>query len=198
MGQKSKTKQEIEENLKKFLKEKKLKLIERISKGYSSEVFLVENVSEERFALKIEKEKSPRKEMVEKEVKNLKLANSVGVGPKLIDWDFGERIILMEYIEGITFNEWILKGKPKKKELHKFLDKLLEQAKKLDEIGLDHGQLAGKGKNILVRNGLPVIIDFEKASQERKVHNVTQLEGMLYRNPHAEITKRVKGILGKN
>lgn len=187
----------IEENLEKFLKQKKLKFVEKISKGYSSEVYLVENGKGERFALKIEKEKSPRDEMAEKEVSNLRLANSVGVGPKLVGWDFSKRIILMEYIEGKTFWEWLVEGEIGGGELHKFLDKLLEQAKRLDEIGLDHGQLAGRGANILVREGEPVIIDFEKASQKRKVHNVTQLEAMLYKNPHGVIREKVEEVLGK-
>lgn len=206
MEQKSKKQAEFAENLKRFLKEKELKLIKKISKGYSSEVFLVQKQKgknrkqrkkNNKFALKIEKEKSPRERMVEKEVANLKLANSLGIGPKLIDWDFDKRIILMEYIKGKTFNEWLFEKNRKKKELCKFLDKLFAQAQKMDDIGLDHGQLAGKGANILVYRNLPVIIDFEKASQHRKCHNVTQLKAMLYRNPHGEIAKRVREILGK-
>ena len=100
----------------------------------------------------------------------------------------------MEFIKGKTFNEWLF-ANPSKKELEKCLNELFLQAKKLDEIGLDHGQLAGKGKNILVRNGLPVIIDFEKASQNRKCHNCTQLEAFIYRNPNSAIAKKINEIL---
>ncbi|MFH1663489.1 MAG: hypothetical protein ABH986_01615, partial [archaeon] len=59
-----------------------------------------------------------------------------------------------------------------------------------------HGQLAGRGVNILVCKGLPVIIDFEKASIQRKTHNRTVLESFLFKNPHSLITKKVKEILG--
>jgi len=66
----------------------------------------------------------------------------------------------------------------------------------MDEIGLDHGQLAGKGANIIVKRNLrPVIIDFEKASQKRKCHNVNQLKSFLFRNPNSEIAKKVKEII---
>lgn len=187
----------MEERLKGILKERNLELIEKISKGYSSEIYLVQNTEGKKFALKVEKEKSPRKEMVKKETRNLKAANSLGIGPKLIDYSERKRWILMEYIDGITFNEWLFEKHPTKKQLEGFLNGLFNQAKQLDSIGLDHGQLAGKGKNILVQRGRPIIVDFEKASQRRKPHNVTQLESFVYRNPHSAITKRIRKVIEK-
>jgi len=189
----------LEENkrLASFLKEKNLSLAEKISKGYSSEIFLVKNKKGKKLALKIEKEKSPRKEMAEREASNLRLANSAGIGPKLFGFDLEKRIILMEYIEGLTFNKWLFSS-PTKKQLKKALQSLLLQAKKLDSLGLDHGQLAGKGKNILIKNKTfqPVIIDFEKASQERKCGNYNQLFSFFYKNPYSEITKKIRDVLG--
>ena len=188
----------LEENkrLELFLKEKSLFLAEKISKGYSSEIFLVKNKKGKKFALKIEKEKSPRKEMAEREAGNLRLANSAGIGPKLFGFDLEKRIILMEYIEGLTFSKWLFSNPPKK-DLKKILESLLSQAKKLDEIGLDHGQLAGKGKNILIESKTlkPIIVDFEKASQNRKCGNYNQLFSLFYKNPYSELTKKIKEIL---
>jgi len=187
---------------------------ERIAKGWSSEVFLVQRKSAHgkkqkggKFALKIEKEKSPRMNMVEREAENLRLANSVGVGPKLISFDTARRIILMEFIDGVTLQEFlfsVLSAKIKNKKqrakiLHNFLDRIFAQARALDEAGIDHGQLAGKGKNILVRergSGYePVIIDFEKASPNRKVHNSTQLESFLMKPKYGAFAKKVNDIL---
>lgn len=187
---------------------------ERIAKGWSSEIFLVKDEKGIKYALKIEKEKSPRVDMVRKEAENLKLANSVGVGPKLFGFDLAKKIILMEFVEGVTFQEFLFGVLPKIKNkktramvLHKFLDKLFAQARALDAAGLDHGQLAGKGKNILARKVKgkkgakgktpryePVIIDFEKASSKRKPHNLTQLEGFLLRNKYGAVAKKVKEI----
>ncbi|MFH1256197.1 MAG: RIO1 family regulatory kinase/ATPase [Candidatus Diapherotrites archaeon] len=180
------------------MKEPKFNVIEKISKGYSSEVFLAKDSRGKLFALKKEKAKSTRHEMVKKEAGNLRLANSVGVGPKLVDFSEKEKWILMEFIEGKTFSEWLFKGKPARKELAAFLRELFAQAEKLDAIGLDHGQLAGKGKNILVRKGKPVIIDFEKASPKRKPHNVTQLASFIVLNRNGAVAGKVRKIFGKN
>ena len=181
-----------------FLKEKNLVLVEHASKGYASNVFLVKNVRAEKFALKIEKANSPRIKMAEKEVSNLKLANKFGIGPWLFDFDFKKRIILMEFVEGRPFGKWIFESH-EKAELQKCIDSLLAQAKKLDEIGLSHGQLAGKGTNILVKSGgEPVIIDFEKASQKRKYNNYNQLKAFLMDNPNGAVARRIRETLNNS
>lgn len=177
-----------------FCKRRRLKVKMFLAKGHSSRIFLVKK-GKKKFVAKVERGDSPRKQMLEKEVFNLKLANSVGVGPRLISYDLFNRIILMEYIDGKTFSEWIFDKKRKRKEVSAFIEELLKQASKLDEIGLDHGQLAGRGANILVRNSIPVIIDFEKASTQRKCHNHSVLEGFLFKNKRSAIAKRVKELL---
>jgi len=180
-----------------FLSRKNLKIAGKISKGYSSEVFLVQDRKGKKFALKVEKGKSPRRDFLRKETENLKAANSINVGPKLIDYDSESKAVLMEFIEGVTFEKYLFETNVSKKQLHKFISELLKQAKKMDEIGLDHGQLAGKGRNILVRKNRPVIIDFEKASQVRKPGNFSQLKSFLFLNPHSSISGKVKEILGE-
>lgn len=189
-----------EKNLHEFLELHNLELIDKISKGFSSEIYLVEGregkYNGRKLALKIEREKSRRNNMVEKEVSNLKLANKYGIGPNLLDWDFERRVVLYKFVEGQTFQKWLNKI-PEKKELEEFLKEIFRQAKILDDIGLDHGQLAGRGTNILVtKENKPVIIDFEKASQERKCHNVTTLESFFYYNKNSEFVKKVGVILG--
>jgi len=181
--------------LKAFLDARNLELASKISKGYSAEVFLVCNKHGENFALKVEKQKSRRIEMVQKEVQNLRIANSVGVGPKLLDFDLQARCILMEFVDGKPFSKWLFEDAASKRQLKRFLKELFLQAKKLDRTGLSHGQLGGKGANILVRNCLPVIIDFEKASSNRKSKNVSQLQGNFLYSPHSRIAKRIKEIL---
>jgi len=177
-----------------FLKENNLYLVEQIAKGWTSFVYLVQDSKGKKFVVKSLREKANRRDMVKRESENLKISNSVGVGPKLIEVDFENNVVLLEFIEGPNFIDWIFSN-PAKKDLEKFLKELFEQAEKLDKKGLDHGQLAGKGKNILVRKGKPVIIDFEKASTKRKVGNVNQLKAFLFVNPHSTIPKKVKEIL---
>ncbi|MCR4335122.1 MAG: hypothetical protein NUV57_01140 [archaeon] len=177
-----------------FLKKNNFKLVEQIAKGWTSFVYLVEDSKGKKLVAKSLREKVHRINMVERESENLKLANSVSVGPKLIEVDFENKVVLMEYVNGVSFNNWLFSN-PKKTELEKFLKELFEQAEKIDKIGLDHGQLAGKGRNIIVKKGLPIIIDFEKASIKRKVGNVNQLKAFLFLNPHSSIAKKVKDIL---
>ena len=177
-----------------FIRENNLRLLKPLSKGWTSYIYLAENFRENKVILKVLREDSNRKSMVMREAENLKLANSIGVGPKLIAADPQKNIVMMEFIEGTPFSEWLSSG-PTKPLLENFIDELCAQAKKLDEIGLDHGQLAGKGKNILVHNGLPVIIDFEKASTKRKAHNVKVLDSFLFESKNSGIVKRVKEIL---
>ena len=116
------------------------------------------------------------------------------------DWmeitDLEKGIVLWEFVEGIPFSDWIFSN-PKKKDLESFLEELFLQAEKLDSAGLSHGQLAGSGKNILVSNNKPVIIDFEKASANRKCNNKNQLESFIYRSKDSSIVKKVKEILAK-
>lgn len=182
-------------NLDKFLSKHKLVLLDRIAKGWTSYIYLAKNSKGKRFVLKVLREKSNRTNMVEKESENLKLANSVKVGPKLIKFDKANGVVQMEFIEGESFKDWIFETYVSQKKLFSFLKELLSQGKKLDKIGLDHGQLAGKGVNILVRKNKPVIIDFEKASTKRKIGNFNQLTSFLFINPNSSVTKRVRKVL---
>lgn len=198
-----------EERLRLCLKSKNLILVSRISKGWSSEAYAVKDAQGTEFALKMERQKSPRKGMAVREAANLKLANSAGVGPRLIGCDAKHGAILMELIGGTTFDRFIFsEPKPSAKMLRHFLRCLFAQAAALDKLGLDHGQLGGRGRNILVRatksgkSGTaepviaePVIIDFEKASSNRKAHNVRQLAGFLVLNKRSALARRVREIL---
>jgi predicted Ser/Thr protein kinase len=179
-----------------FLLERKLLMVAKIGKGHSSEIFAVKNGAGQKFVLKAEKSKSTRFQMAERETGNLRKANSLGIGPTLIDFDLKKRAILMEFVDGKTFAKWLF-SQPTKKELLSFAKELIEQAKALDAIGLDHGQLAGAGKNILVREGKPVIIDFEKASSVRKCHNLSVIKSFLFRNPNSAIAAKVRAVLGE-
>ncbi|MBI4053301.1 MAG: phosphotransferase [Candidatus Diapherotrites archaeon] len=180
----------LESRLEAFLSANRLKLDRQLSKGFSSKIFLVRKARKS-FCLKIERDDSPRQAMAEREAANLALANSVCVGPKLFAQDSENRCVLMEFVEGERFTDWLLDGNPGKRQLRAFINDLLGQADRLDSAGLDHGQLAGKGRNILVRKGGPVIIDFEKASIARKPHNRSQLESFLFKSSKSAVVKRI-------
>jgi putative serine/threonine protein kinase len=111
-----------------------------------------------------------------------KLANSFGVGPRAISAtnDF----FAMEFVEGIKIGKWLekLKTRSSKKFLRRLVRDSLTQCFLLDQHGLDHGELSNPTKHILIRrdeagNLMPkvTIIDYESASTERKVSNLTSV-----------------------
>lgn len=174
--------------------------IKKISKGWSSYIWLVKDEKNKLFIRKEVREKSNRTNLGEREGQMLATANSVFVGPKLIKADIKNNFVIMQYIKGGKFLDFVISKKfdeISKKEIYEFLKELYYQCLKLDEIGLAHTQLQ-VGKNILVTNKnkkiFPVIIDFEKASirTDGKSKNVGQIESFLFYNPHSFVAKRIR------
>lgn len=171
-------------------------VLEKISKGYTSEVFLARDENGGQFALKAEKQKSPRRNMAGKEALHLLFVNAFGIGPRLECFDAVQRVVVLEFVDGATFDRWLFGKNPSKKVLSAFVKELLLQGETLDRIGISHGQLAGKGRNILVAKNRPVIIDFEKASTKRRCRNKNQLRSLLFENPRSAVAKKVREMLG--
>jgi len=128
-----------------------------------------------KIALKIRRVDADRAGM-QHEAEMLKKANTVSVGPNLLDAT--KDFLLMEFIEGKLLPQWIeeLKGRGTKARICRVLQAILEQCWKLDEAGLDHGELSRAPKHIIVGEGDgPRIVDFETASVTRRVSNVTSI-----------------------
>lgn len=131
-------------------------------------------------ALKIRRTDSSRSSM-NHEAEKLRLANIVNVGPKLLD--SSHNFLIMEFVEGEYFQDWLPKlGPPQKRTLIRVVKNLLQQARKLDEIGLDHGELSRASRHIIIKYESPVIIDFESASSMRRATNLQSLINYLYFN----------------
>jgi len=126
-------------------------------------------------ALKIRRVDADRVEM-KHEAEMLRKANSVDVGPKL--HGVSKNFILMEFVDGPLLPRWLktAKGKQCRTRIRNVLCLALEQCWRLDEAGLDHGELSHAPKHVIVENGdTPRIIDFETASTTRRTSNVTSL-----------------------
>ena len=126
-------------------------------------------------ALKIRRTDADRLTM-HHEADMLQKANNVDVGPCLIEAtrDF----LLMQYIKGTLFPEWLelFSWKDERERLRHVLCSALEQAWRLDEAGLDHGELSNAPRHIIVKvDNEPCLVDFETASTSRRVSNVTSL-----------------------
>jgi putative serine/threonine protein kinase len=148
-----------------------------------------------RAALKIRRVDADREGMFH-EGEMLKRANAVAVGPKLLE--ISENFLLMELIEGSHFPEWVesLGEKEAQSRIRLVLEDVLEQCYRLDEAGLDHGELSNAPKHILVdANDRPTLVDFETASINRRVSNVTSVCQYLLLG--SQIAPKVKEKLGK-
>lgn len=148
-----------------------------------------------RTALKIRRVDADRKGMFH-EAEMLKKANTVDVGPKLLETS--ENFLLMQLIEGTHFPEWIesLGEKEAQPRVRLVLEDVLEQCHRLDDAGLDHGELSNAPKHILVdADDQPFLVDFETASINRRVSNVTSVCQYLLLG--SKIAHKVREKLGK-
>jgi putative serine/threonine protein kinase len=146
-------------------------------------------------ALKIRRVDADRSSMTH-EAEMLKIANSIGIGPKL--YGVTKNFMLMEFIDGQLLPSWIegLKGRGRKKRVKAVLAKLLRSCFNMDMIGLDHGELSRAPKHVIVdSNDNPRIVDFETASNIRKAANVTSICQFLFIG--SETSKKIKNIIGK-
>ncbi len=166
-----------------------------IARGMNAGVWLVSK-NGKLLACKMAHRKSRRVRMTEKEALHLQMANALGIGPALKEFDADENILVMDYVKGIPLAQWLNKNNSKKL-LKSLLVKIFAQAKKLDEGKLDHGQLGGKLHNILVdAKNNPHIIDFEKASYVRAAKNVNALKHTLL-SGHTGFSVRIREMLSE-
>ncbi|MEM4298407.1 MAG: serine/threonine protein kinase, partial [Nitrososphaerota archaeon] len=93
------------------------------------------------YALKIRRLDANRESML-REARLQSMANEVNVGPILKACS--ENFLVMDFVNGIAFTEWIrgLKGRGSVRRLREVLRDLLDQCRRLDSIGLDHGELS--------------------------------------------------------
>ncbi len=144
-----------------------------LGKGYVGVVVIAKKGNKE-VALKIRRTDSQRKNMKNESVL-LKLVNSVKVGPKV--FDVSKNFLVMEYLEGEKFSNWIesLKGAGSAKKLKSTIKNILEDCYRLDQIGFDHGELSNISKHVIVGKSKVSLIDFESSSTKRRPSNVTSI-----------------------
>ena len=140
-----------------------------LGKGYVGVVILAK-IKNNIFAVKIRRVDAPRKRMQD-EAKLQKIANSVNIGPKLIQTS--KNFLVMEYIVGDKIINWAKKSDTKSSEIRSVINNVLRNCFLLDYVGLDHGELSTIDKHVIVGNGVNTIIDFESSSTKRKPSNVS-------------------------
>jgi len=124
----------------------------------------------------------------------LSTANSASVAPRLIT--ASKNFLLTQLIDGELLPNW-LKTNKDAAVVKQVLGEVLEQCFRLDQVGLDHGELSKAPKHVLVDKAQkPFIVDFETASVERKVANVTAVCQYLFAG-NSTVAKILVEVLGK-
>jgi putative serine/threonine protein kinase len=162
-----------------------------LGKGYVG-IVAIAHVNGQRVALKMRRIDADRQSL-EHEAELLIKANSVNVGPQFlaVNKDF----LLMQLVDGDLLADW-LEAHRDKELTRKVLVDILEQCWRLDEIGLDHGELSKAPKHLLVdKTNKPFSGDFETASVERKVINVTSVCQFLFMG-NSSAAKILAEVLG--
>ena len=142
-----------------------------LGKGYVGVVVLAK-CGTRRVALKIRRTDSQRSSM-RLEAKMLKLANSAKVGPKF--YDASRNCLVMEYVNGQRISSWVrsVSGRGSVSRVKSVIRGVLEDCYRLDQAGIDHGELSNISKHVIVGEAGHALIDFESSSVQRRTSNVT-------------------------
>jgi len=163
-----------------------------LGKGYVG-VVVIAHMCGEKAALKMRRSDADR-ENLEHEAELLARANSVNVGPRFLA--VSKNFLLMQLIDGDLLEDWLETNKDKTL-IRKVLVDILEQCWRLDEASLDHGELSKAPKHLLVdKADKPFIVDFETASLERRVINVTSVCQFLFMG-NSQAAKSLAEIFGE-
>ncbi len=130
-------------------------------------------------ALKIRRTDADRESM-RREAEMLRLANEVGVGPTLHGYSID--LLAMEKITGPYLGEWLKDFRGSPDQMKRVILVILEKTRRLDEAGIDHGELNRVKRHIIVAEEEPRIIDFESASTQRRTQNVTAATQSVFLN----------------
>jgi putative serine/threonine protein kinase len=163
-----------------------------LGKGYVG-IVTTAHVQGKKLALKMQRVDSER-ESLEREAELLAMANTVRAGPQFAA--VTKHFLLMELIDGYLLEEWLTTHRSNTA-VRTVLTDILEQCWRLDEIGLDHGELSKAPKHLLVNKlDIPFIVDFETASTQRNASNVTSVCQFLFQG-NSEVCKAIANIIGE-
>ena len=163
-----------------------------LGKGYVG-IVVAAHVNGQRRALKMRRIDADRQNFSH-EAEMLQKANAVDVGPKFIA--VSDNFLFSQLIKGDLLEDW-LETQRDKALIRKVLVDILEQCWRLDEAGLDHGELSKAPKHLLVdQTQKPFIVDFETASVKRKVINVTSVCQFLFMG-NSRAAKMLNEVFGE-
>ncbi|MDV3277203.1 MAG: hypothetical protein LYZ69_01895 [Nitrososphaerales archaeon] len=126
------------------------------------------------------------------------LANRLGIGAPV--YGHTKDFLLMKHLDHVELSDWFrgLKGEGSRMRAREMLHAVLNQCRKLDILGLDHGELSDLRKHVVVAEGVPWILDFESASTGRRPRNVTSAaQYLLIGGKVSPLVRRLIGLKDK-
>lgn len=159
---------------------KGLRIIRPLGKGKRGIVHLVQ-WKNKRAVLKTTAPKSMAIKRLANEAAWLQRLNARGIGPRLYAFseDAGNERLVMEYIEGIPFEEYLETCTlPKRRAVTL---SIFDQCRVMDTLNVTKYEMHKPVKHILVRGDRPVLIDFERCTITLRPKNVTQFADYLVR-----------------
>ncbi len=164
-----------------------------LGKGFVGIVVIGHLLSGERVAVKIRRMDADRVDLLH-EAKMLSKANLAGVAPNFVE--VSKNFLLMQLIEGDLLPAWLETNKESALVRQVFHEVLLN-CYRLDEIGLDHGELSKAPKHVIIDHpNKPWIVDFETASDCRKPANLPAICHFLF-NSSGEVARTVAERIGE-
>lgn len=148
----------------------------------------------QRVALKARRTDAPRASLT-REAQLLAIANQGHIGPRYLAHSIN--FLVMDYLPGVLFLPWVTHTVTQgdRAGLQTVLVQLLEDAFRLDQLGIDHGNLRCITHHAIVQNDRAHMIDFSTASRDRRPANVTTLtQGLFISTAVAEQVKQLFSI----
>ncbi|AEA46624.1 hypothetical protein [Archaeoglobus veneficus] len=127
-----------------------------------------------------------------KEVYFLEKLQPYGFVPRLYGYDDRNLEIEMEFIEG----QYIRDIDMGSEEGRKIVERCFEICYTLDRLGIQKEEMHRPDRHIIVRNGKPYFIDFERAHETSKPSNVTQFAVYVAKRLGVDFDD-IKEVLGK-
>jgi putative serine/threonine protein kinase len=145
-------------------------------------------------ALKIRRLDANRESMLE-EYRLTGIANRIGVGA--FAFSASRDFMLLQLVDGEEIDDHLrmIRGIGTRGRVREIIHRLLNQCRKLDLIGLDHGQLSDLRKHVIMAGDEPYIIDFESSSTGRNCKNVTTAaQHLLVGGRTSPLVRRLLGL----
>ncbi len=158
--------------LRKTFEKKGVKSLRAFNRGHRGIIY-TGKLKAKKIAIKVQRTDIDAKDTVDNEVKQLRVLNRKGIGPKVIF--SGKDYFAYNFVEGDFIFDYIDRKDVKKADVIKVLVDVFEQMYVLDHLKLNKEEMHHPVKHVVVgKKNKVTLLDFERCKPRNKVHNVTQ------------------------